>query len=208
MTSNGRVIVRTPGRALRAFRGDEAISTWGSTHQQPHRAIAPCSGMHRSSRCFRCFPVNYQPSTSRAPRKSWAADDLPNKRTARRPTVLSLFPRLIWVIQEAKKGALLTGKGFSASYDEIRMLRQYHNRRFLSISQCADLWKPLLLQSSIASWRGLPRRCAAMILLAPQWREGSQGSPAAHIAAEWTDRVRLRDLGPFQSRRWRRAEWR
>jgi hypothetical protein len=49
------------------------------------------------------FSANYQPSTLGAPRKSWGADWLANDRTAERLAVLSLFLRLLWVTQEAKR---------------------------------------------------------------------------------------------------------
>src|SRR6202022_4165223 len=44
---------------------------------------------------FAVFAADYQRSTSRSPRKSWAADGLANSRTAAAPAVLSLFSAVL-----------------------------------------------------------------------------------------------------------------
>jgi hypothetical protein len=73
------------------------------------------------------FSANYQPSTLRAPRKSWGADGLVNDRTVERLAVLFAVSVVNLGNTRSAKAALPPGNGFSAPCDEIRMLRQYHN---------------------------------------------------------------------------------
>src|SRR5712691_7711150 len=83
---------------------------------------------------FAVFAANYQPSTSRSRRKSWAADGLANARTAAASAVLSLFSAvLVGKIQEPQKGALPPETGSSRRVIDSAYPQRYHSNGSLSI---------------------------------------------------------------------------
>jgi hypothetical protein len=68
------------------------------------------------------FPENYQPATSRSPRKSWTADGSTNAKTARRLAVLSLFLAVPVRKDKNREGDTTAANRFSALSDEIRII--------------------------------------------------------------------------------------
>ena len=68
------------------------------------------------------FPKNYQPATSRSPRKSWTADGSTNAKTAKHLAVPSLFLAVSVRKDKNREGDTTAANRFSASSDEIRII--------------------------------------------------------------------------------------
>src|ERR1700739_1268901 len=74
---------------------------------------------------FAVFAADYQRSTSRSPRRSWAADGLAKARTASAPAVHSLFPAVL--VSENPRNA----KGSHRR----KTVRDITEKKILSLSQ-------------------------------------------------------------------------